>query len=1032
MEQEGALQSSLSSTSSKKDGNGVSSKARAKREAKLEQQNVLSVARTNDESIVSKRSAARAGYMKDEFLADFVRKPAQRSALINRGYYARCHAIRAELRGWIRRWEGQPCQIVSLGAGFDTSFFVLAAEGNFASRYFEVDFPHVLARKRTVIEHTPHLISLLGEPLKRDTSAAVILESPRYVCVGSDLSDLGGLRNHLLLEAKLDYNIPTLVLAECVLTYMNHADSDRVIHWVRSAFRQATFLCYEQVRPNDAFGKVMRANLDARGSSLLGVQAYPTLEAQRKRYHDLGYAHVRICTIGDVWRDLPVQERERIEDIEEFDEREEWDEKGAHYVVVVASPPSVEESGHAVLRASSNEEAGDGHSSVMLVEELKSTGRMSDCKLWGHSAVSLRNDSLVVVFGGYGGGHRHQRVNTVLAIDCAQLVAQVVVPRGVAPVARMQHGACALAGENSRILIHGGRSGPSNAMKDFHILHAATGEQEWAWETFTVEETGSIAVPSRYRHSLTRIENTCMVFGFGGKSSWKRGSICGDGWVLNTETRILASVQFQDNVSPPARASHCTLWCQGSIYIYGGLGQDGAVLDDFWRVTFLDVACTRAKAENISQSLRVPHRYSHSGNMFRGIMYFSGGSFLSNCNTVVEVDVASLTCTVYATNRELPSRHCSVVSGNGIVLVGGGLTCFSFGSSFEESLLSIPLDGISWIAPPRQISHDAPSRTTTMVTSNFSTAIAPAPAAVGGASRRKIPLIDRPTTEQFHAYLTKIREPCLFSNVGLPSWCKDDIKDAVPADTQASIHVCQGPLLDFTNKNYRFEVTSFDAMLERIEDPAEHLYFRSLGSNARKDPSNVSESFPKLAAQFTVPAFAASFVRPETLHSSCLRLSSSDIQMWTHYDINDNILCGIRGRKRLLLWHPEEVRHLYVDGTASLVLDVDHPDLERFPKFAKAVAWEGILEEGQVLFIPAMWFHNVRTLSPCYGLNFFFRHLPIEMYQTNDLYGNRDPVPAQKAHKNVQNAMDQLAELPEGYRRFFLSKLILELKKSLN
>ncbi len=41
--------------------------------------------------------------------------------------------------------------------------------------------------------------------------------------------------------------------------------------------------------------------------------------------------------------------------------------------------------------------------------------------------------------------------------------------------------------------------------------------------------------------------------------------------------------------------------------------------------------------------------------------------------------------------------------------------------------------------------------------------------------------------------------------------------------------------------------------------------------------------------------------------SSCLRISSEGIRLWTHYDIMDNVLCNIRGRKRVVLWEPSDV-----------------------------------------------------------------------------------------------------------------------------
>ena len=50
----------------------------------------------------------------------------------------------------------------------------------------------------------------------------------------------------------------------------------------------------------------------------------------------------------------------------------------------------------------------------------------------------------------------------------------------------------------------------------------------------------------------------------------------------------------------------------------------------------------------------------------------------------------------------------------------------------------------------------------------------------------------------------------------------------------------------------------------------------------------------------------------DRVFSTALRLSSPGVRLWTHYDIMDNVLCNVRGRKRVRLWRPEEVQHLYV------------------------------------------------------------------------------------------------------------------------
>ena len=64
--------------------------------------------------------------------------------------------------------------------------------------------------------------------------------------------------------------MPTLFISECVLVYMPGEDSGRVIEWAASIFTGgAVFMTYEQIRPDDAFGRTMMANLEAwLGSSL--------------------------------------------------------------------------------------------------------------------------------------------------------------------------------------------------------------------------------------------------------------------------------------------------------------------------------------------------------------------------------------------------------------------------------------------------------------------------------------------------------------------------------------------------------------------------------------------------------------------------------------------------------------------------------------------------------------------------------------------------------------------------------------------
>eukprot|EP00215_Chloropicon_roscoffensis_P005544 CAMPEP_0197502766 /NCGR_PEP_ID=MMETSP1312-20131121/1997_1 /TAXON_ID=464262 /ORGANISM="Genus nov. species nov., Strain RCC2335" /LENGTH=783 /DNA_ID=CAMNT_0043049207 /DNA_START=71 /DNA_END=2422 /DNA_ORIENTATION=- len=68
---------------------------------------------TNDEANLSKRSARDLGYFEDWAIQCFVKKPARRAPLVNRGYFCRVHVLRKALSDVTK--DLQDFQVVSLG-----------------------------------------------------------------------------------------------------------------------------------------------------------------------------------------------------------------------------------------------------------------------------------------------------------------------------------------------------------------------------------------------------------------------------------------------------------------------------------------------------------------------------------------------------------------------------------------------------------------------------------------------------------------------------------------------------------------------------------------------------------------------------------------------------------------------------------------------------------------------------------------------------------------------------------------------------
>jgi hypothetical protein len=95
-----------------------------------------------------------------------------------------------------------------------------------------------------------------------------------------------------------------------------------------------------------------------------------------------------------------------------------------------------------------------------------------------------------------------------------------------------------------------------------------------------------------------------------------------------------------------------------------------------------------------------------------------------------------------------------------------------------------------------------------------------------------------------------------------------------------------------------------------------------------------------------------------------------------HFDRQDNFNVQVTGRKRWTLFAPGDSDNLYflqeVPVPIYSPVDVEHPDMRRHPRFRAAQPYETVLRPGDVLYLPAGWWHHVRTLEMSITLNFWW------------------------------------------------------------
>ncbi|KAE8912553.1 hypothetical protein PF005_g11991 [Phytophthora fragariae] len=300
------------------------------------------VRETASDASLCKLSASQLGYYADPFVQFFVKAPSRRMPIINRGYYARVAAVESLVRKFLGA-APQNTQLVILGAGLDTMFFRLkSAELLATCEYFELDFPDVTMHKVSTIKRRKPLNGLLGLGATSDFMAAVSsgyteLNVPGYHLLPCDLRDLDATTAKLE-AAGIDRSVPTLFVSECVLIYMEAKFSTQLVAWGSSYFDDVSFALYEQILPDDAFGKVMMANIKARGCDLLSIYDFPTVEAQIARFTEHKYETAQCWDMNQIYYHyLDPAERAKRERLEIFDELEEFHLLQAHYCIVVAS-----------------------------------------------------------------------------------------------------------------------------------------------------------------------------------------------------------------------------------------------------------------------------------------------------------------------------------------------------------------------------------------------------------------------------------------------------------------------------------------------------------------------------------------------------------------------------------------------------------------------------------------------------------------------------------------------------------------------
>jgi len=209
-----------------------------------------------------------------------------------------------------------------------------------------------------------------------------------------------------------------------------------------------------------------------------------------------------------------------------------------------------------------------------------------------------------------------------------------------------------------------------------------------------------------------------------------------------------------------------------------------------------------------------------------------------------------------------------------------------------------------------------------------------------------------------------------------------------------------------------------------------------LKENARARSSylavaSMQQAFPDLLQELPLPKYLNNYGK---LHlGPYLWVALKGHYEFCHFDPDDNFLIMLQGRKQVRLFGID-LDSLYPNPlgshgkTIQSRVNCDNPDFETFPKFRNAECEYCILEPGEMLFIPAFYWHQVTALDTGISCNTFYgdpgeeafiSKLFTKPYSEHFHYWFLNIIQQNREYKSFEKIVSRL---PEVVKHFFLKQ----------
>jgi len=195
----------------------------------------------------------------------------------------------------------------------------------------------------------------------------------------------------------------------------------------------------------------------------------------------------------------------------------------------------------------------------------------------------------------------------------------------------------------------------------------------------------------------------------------------------------------------------------------------------------------------------------------------------------------------------------------------------------------------------------------------------------------------------------------------IKQWNKDYLMDHIPMFSQA--YQQDFPFLQIFTQDK--PLTSFLKLVPtyQVVDIPSAFFFGDCGENFNFWSGGIGEF--NLASDLPSYSYLAVGGTPTNAN---FQMFSNGTVSWLHYTFYHTFLAQVKGKTKITLIPPEFWRHIYLYPFHHPLYhysqaNITNPNFKKFTHFRSAQAHEVILREGELLYLPPLWFHQIEAMG---------------------------------------------------------------------